>query len=68
MDIILKLHEIIFFAMRTLARAKEWIEYTTKALDDFLHPIKDNDTQWFLIYLILVHALTLKNTITVFTA
>jgi hypothetical protein len=67
-DAISKLHEIIFFAMRTPARAKEWMECTTEASDDFLHPIKDNDTRWFSIYMMLVRALTLKNTITVFTA
>jgi len=44
------------------------MDYTTEVSDDFLHPIKDNDTRWFSIYLILVRAITLKNTITVFTA
>jgi hypothetical protein len=43
-DIILKLYKIIFFVMRILVRAKEWMEYTTKVLDDFLYPIKDNNT------------------------
>ena len=66
-DAIFKLHEVIFFAMRTLARAKEWMDCTTEASNDFLHPIKDNDTRWFSIYLMLVRAITLKNTITVFT-
>jgi len=42
-DAISKLHEVIFFAMRTLACAKEWMDYTTEVSDDFLHPIKDND-------------------------
>jgi hypothetical protein len=67
-DAIFKLHEVIFFAMRTPARAKEWIDCTTEVSDDFLHPIKDNDTRWFSIYLMLVRAITLKNTIIVFTA
>jgi hypothetical protein len=68
MDAILKLYKIIFFAMRISVRAKEWMEYTTEVSDDFLHPIKDNDTRWFSIYLMLIRALTFKNTITVFTA
>jgi hypothetical protein len=42
---ILKLYKIIFFAMRTPARAKEWKDYTIQALNDFLHPIKDNNTR-----------------------
>lgn len=67
-DVISKLHEVIFFTMRTPARAKEWIDCTTDASDDFLHPIKDNDTRWFSIYLMLNGAIVLKNTITVFTA
>jgi hypothetical protein len=44
------------------------MECTTKASDDFLYPIKDNNTCWFSIYLILIRALTLKNIIIVFTA
>jgi hypothetical protein len=44
------------------------MDCTTEASDDFLHPIKDNDTRWFSIYLMLIWAITLKNTITVFTA
>jgi hypothetical protein len=54
--------------IKTPARAKEWKEYTTKALDNFLHLIKDNNTRWFSIYLMLVRAVLLKNTIIVFTA
>jgi hypothetical protein len=68
MDVILKLYEIIFYTIKTLARAKEWVECTTEASDDFLYPIKDNYTRWFSIYLMLKRALILKNTITVFTA
>ena len=67
-DAISKLHEVVFFAMRTPARAKEWMNYTTEVSDDFLRPIKDNDTRWFSIYLMLVRAVSLKNTITIFTA
>jgi hypothetical protein len=67
-DAIFKLHEAIFFAMRTPARAKEWRDCTTEASDDFLHPIKDNDTCWLSIYLMLVRAIVLRNTITLFTA
>jgi hypothetical protein len=44
-DAILKLYEIIFFAMRILERAREWQNYTIQASDDFLYPIKDNDTR-----------------------
>jgi hypothetical protein len=54
--------------MRTPARAKEWRDCTTEASDDFLHPIKDNDTCWLSIYLMLVRAIVLRNTITIFTA
>jgi hypothetical protein len=67
-DAISKLHEIIFFAMRTPARAKEWKDCTIQASDDFLHPIKDNDTRWFSIYLMLIRALFLKDTITIFVS
>jgi hypothetical protein len=44
-DVILKLYKIIFFVMRTPARAKEWKDCTIQASDDFLHPIKDNNTR-----------------------
>ena len=67
-DAISKLHNIIFFAMRTPERAREWQNCTIEASDDFLHPIKDNDTRWFSIYMILIRALQLKNTISVFVA
>jgi hypothetical protein len=52
--------------MRTPKRAKEWQNCTRQASDDFLHPIKNNDTRWFSIYLMLVRAVTLKDTISVF--
>jgi hypothetical protein len=43
MDTILKLYEIILFAIRILVYTKEWMECTTETSDDFLYPIKDND-------------------------
>ena len=54
--------------MRTPERAREWRECTIQASDDFLHPIKDNDTRWFSIYMMLVRAVYLRDTITLFTA
>ena len=68
LDAITKLHEIIVFAIRTPARAQEWESCTKQASNDFLHPIKDNDTRWFSIYIMLVRAITLKDTIIIFTA
>jgi hypothetical protein len=63
-----KLHEVVFFAIRTPAYTKEWIDCTTEVFDNFLYLIKDNNTRWFSIYLILVRAIVFKNTIIVFIA
>jgi hypothetical protein len=67
-DAISKLHEVVFFAMRTPARAKEWRDCTAEASNDLLYLIKDNDTRWFSIYLLLVRAVLLKATINIFTS
>ena len=54
--------------MRTPKRAREWQNCTKEASDDFLYPIKDNDTRQFSIYMMLVRAVTLKDTISIFVA
>jgi hypothetical protein len=67
-DALSKLHHIIVFIMATAQRIEEFMEINSYIDDKILHPIRENDTRWFSIYLMVVRAILLRNSIDLFIA
>ena len=62
-DAITKIHEIIVYILATSQRSNVFMANNAKVEGEMLCPICENNTRWFLIYLMLICAILLKDLI-----
>ena len=68
-DAITHLHEIVKFIMATSQRIEEFREINYAHLDeDILLPVRDQDTRWFSVYLMLARAVKIRNSLDLFVS
>ncbi len=68
-DAITHLHEIVKFITASSQRIEEFQEINQAHLDeDVLQPVRDNDTRWFSVYLMLLRAVKLRNSFDLFVS
>lgn len=67
-DCITKLHEIIKYIMAPGQRQDEFLSGSAELHIELLRPVRDQDTRWFSIYLMLARAIKLKDSIDLFVS
>lgn len=67
-DCITKMHEIMKFITAPGQRQDDFLSGSAELNVDLLRPVKDNDTRWFSIYLMLVRAVVLKDSIDLYVS
>jgi hypothetical protein len=68
-DTVSHLHAIITFIMATSQRIEQFQAINKVYIEeDFLRPVRDNNTSWFSVYLMLIRAIKIKDSIDVFVA
>ena len=67
-DCITKLHEIIKYIMAPGQRQDEFLSGSAELHIELLRPVRDQDTRWFSIYLMLARVIKLKDSIDLFVS
>jgi len=67
-DCITKIHEIVKYISAPGQRQDEFLAGSAELHIELLRPVRDQDTRWFSIYLMLVRAVLLKDSIDLFVS